>query len=128
MWTWEYLKYLKELRQEYTKAEFVADPKLYGSSERFLQLCIEALLDIGNHIIADLKLGKVEQYSNVPVILKQNGFITEEQKKLFLRMVGMRNILVHEYLEIDLNIIYDIIQNHLDDLEGIMKAYAKRIL
>ncbi len=93
-----------------------------------MQLCIEALLDIGNHIIADLKLGKVEQYSNVPVILKQNGFITEEQKKLFLRMVGMRNILVHEYLEIDLNIIYDIIQNHLDDLEGIMKAYAKRIL
>ncbi|MFP4661796.1 MAG: HepT-like ribonuclease domain-containing protein [Halanaerobiales bacterium] len=40
-------------------------------------------------------------------------------------MTGFRNILVHEYLEIDLDIVYEILQNNLDDLKSILKEYAK---
>jgi uncharacterized protein YutE (UPF0331/DUF86 family) len=52
----EYLAILEKIRK-YSKEEFLADPERYGSAERFLQLTIEALDDIGNHLVADLELG-----------------------------------------------------------------------
>ncbi|MHC1745517.1 MAG: DUF86 domain-containing protein, partial [Syntrophobacteraceae bacterium] len=44
----EYLSILKALRR-YSLPEFLENPERYGSAERFLQLCIEAVTDIGNH-------------------------------------------------------------------------------
>ena len=61
----EYLAILQELRR-YTFEEFVANPEHYGSAERFLQLAIETLTDLGNHVIADLRLGAVDWYSDIP--------------------------------------------------------------
>jgi len=57
----EYLGILRGL-QRYSFDEFVTNPEAYGSVERFLQLAIEAVTDIGNHIIADLDLGVVNWY------------------------------------------------------------------
>jgi uncharacterized protein YutE (UPF0331/DUF86 family) len=45
----------------------------YGSAERFLHLSIEAILDMGNHVIADLDLGIVNWYSDIPALLEKNG-------------------------------------------------------
>jgi len=64
----EYLAILRQL-QRYARDEFLSDPEHYGSAERFLHLAIEALLDMGNHVIADDNLGAVDWYSDVPKIL-----------------------------------------------------------
>jgi uncharacterized protein YutE (UPF0331/DUF86 family) len=37
---------------------------------------------------------------------------------------NFRNILVHDYLEVDLKIVYDVLQNRLDDLEELKKIFA----
>jgi len=47
----EYLKILKELSTESEK-EFIKNYKIYGLAERYLQLTIECILDIGNHLIS----------------------------------------------------------------------------
>lgn len=52
----EYLNILEGLRR-YDLNDFLANPERYGSAERFLQLTIEALLDTGSHVIAELELG-----------------------------------------------------------------------
>jgi len=57
----EYLAILKKLRS-YPLEGFLADPERYGSAERFLQLAIEALMDMGSHVIAELELGTIEAY------------------------------------------------------------------
>lgn len=54
----EYLSILHGLHK-YSFSEFIEDPEHYGSAERFLQLAIEAITDLGNHVVADLKLGVV---------------------------------------------------------------------
>ena len=54
----EYLSILYTL-QRYRFDEFNRDPEHYGSVERFLQLTIEMITDIGNHLIADLELGTI---------------------------------------------------------------------
>jgi len=46
--------------------EFVANPEKYGSAERFLQLAIEVINDIGSHLVADLGFGSVDWYRDVP--------------------------------------------------------------
>jgi len=123
----EYLDFLKNIHKKYTLKEFKEDPMIHGSSERFLHLCIEALLDIGNHIIADENLGKVDVYSDVPEILHKTGYITKAQKDMFVKMIGFRNILVHDYLEVEREIVYGILQNNLDDIEQILKEIAKEL-
>ena len=47
-----YLEILDHYRG-YDLASFTSDPERYGSAERFLQLAIEATLDVGTHIVAD---------------------------------------------------------------------------
>ena len=54
----EYLVILNKLRR-YSYEEFISDPEHYGSVERFLQLALETIADIGNYIISDLELGEV---------------------------------------------------------------------
>jgi uncharacterized protein YutE (UPF0331/DUF86 family) len=39
-------------------------------------------------------------------------------------MIGFRNTLVHEYIEVDLDIVYDVLQNGMDDLEAIKSKLA----
>lgn len=42
-------------------------------------------------------------------------------------MIGFRNTLVHEYIEIDRKIVYQVLQENLDDIEGLMRVFAKFI-
>jgi uncharacterized protein YutE (UPF0331/DUF86 family) len=119
----EYLNILKKL-QRYTRSEFLSDPEHYGSTERFLHLSIELLTDVGNHIIAEEELGMVNWYSDIPDILNSKNIINIELKEIWIKMIGFRNTLIHEYIDIDLEIVYDVLQNGLDDLESIKLKLA----
>ena len=94
----EDLSILHRLRK-YSFVDFVSDPERYGSTERFLHLAIEAILDIGNHVIAELDLGIVNWYSDIPSILARKGYIDSDLENKWLQMIGFRNTVVHDYLE-----------------------------
>jgi uncharacterized protein YutE (UPF0331/DUF86 family) len=119
----EYLSVLKGL-QAYSLEEFLSDPEHYGSAERFLHLTIEAFLDIGNHIIADDGLGVVNWYSDIPKIFRENSLISDQLSDKWTRMIGFRNTLVHEYIDIDRNIVFEVLQNDLVDFEALRKMFA----
>jgi len=119
----EYLIVLRRL-QRYERDEFLADPERYGSAERFLHLAIEALLDIGNHVIADQGLGVVDWYSDVPRIFMEKGLISTELSEKWIRMIGFRNTLVHGYIDIDRTIVYEVLQNGLGDIEELKRVFA----
>ena len=87
-------------------------------------LSIELLTDVGNHIIAEEGLGMVNWYSDIPDILNSKNIINIELKEIWIKMIGFRNTLVHEYIDIDLEIVYDILQNGLDDLQAIKLSLA----
>jgi uncharacterized protein YutE (UPF0331/DUF86 family) len=120
----QYLDILRRL-QRYSLDEFLADPERFGSAERFLQLAIEAVTDMGNHVIAALALGIVDWYSDIPRILTEKGYIPPELGERWTRMLGFRNVLVHEYLDIDRKVVYDILQQNLEDLESLKQFFAR---
>jgi uncharacterized protein YutE (UPF0331/DUF86 family) len=120
----EYLSILYNLRK-YSFDDFTSHPEHYGSAERFLHLSIEAILDMGNHVIADSDLGIINWYSDIPSILEKNGYIDSNLRRQWLQMIGFRNTLVHDYVEIDRRIVYDVLQNRLEDFEKIKRVFAQ---
>jgi len=81
-----------------------------------IQRAAEQCIDLANHIIKVKKLGIPKESRQVFVLLAQAGIITGDMSKLLQAMVGFRNILVHEYQEIELKIMTDVIENQLDEL------------
>lgn len=120
----EYLAILHQL-QRYSYDEFIGNPERYGSAERFLQLAIESLNDLGNHVVADDGLGTVDWYSDIPRRLREAGLINPSQEETWIRMIGFRNILVHDYLKIDRTIVFRVLQDNLGDLEALRRVFAQ---
>lgn len=120
----EYLSILHGM-QKYSFKEFISDPEHYGSAERFLQLAVEALIDLGNHVIAELALGVVNWYSDIPSILAEKGYISAELKETWIQMIGFRNTLVHDYIEIDRRIVHEVLQHRLGDLKALRQVFAQ---
>ncbi|MFN2363985.1 MAG: DUF86 domain-containing protein [Halarsenatibacteraceae bacterium] len=123
----EYIEFLNNIKDSYNLNEFKNNKMVYGSSERFLHLTIEALLDMGNHLVSDQDLGNIDTYRDIPIILFQNEFISSEQKEIFIKIIGFRNILVHDYLDIDKETVYKIITENLSDLTDLLKMYAEQL-
>ncbi|MCX6035902.1 MAG: DUF86 domain-containing protein, partial [Chloroflexi bacterium] len=82
----ETLTILKHLRK-YSLESFLSTPEYYGSTERFLQIAIETTTDIGGHLIADLKLGEVNWYSDIPALLAEKKFISDGLREKWIRMI-----------------------------------------
>lgn len=112
----EYISFLENIKN-YTREEYVRDPLVYGSSERFLHLAIECVLDIGNHIISDMRYRKPDSNRDIFQVLFENGIFDETLEDNLCNMASFRNILVHDYLKLNRAMIYDIIQMNLCDIK-----------
>lgn len=113
----EYLGYLRKLKEEARDEKmFLADFHLFGNTERYLQLCAQAIIDIAHLIIIDLDLKRPEDNYEAISILHEKTVISEEIAQKLTKMIGLRNILVHEYGKIDRKKVYAVLSAQLDDL------------
>ncbi|MEM2909451.1 MAG: DUF86 domain-containing protein [Nitrososphaerota archaeon] len=120
----QYLKYLNELRK-CSLEEFKDDFKISGSAERYLQVAIECVIDIGNEIISSLQLKRPERYRDIPYILSEAKIIPKNFAETFATMIGFRNLLVHDYASINLDMVYEFLQKKLQDFEAFMRHVSK---
>ena len=120
-----YLKKLQRLRVQTKIDVFLSDGDLQDIVERNLQLTIEALLDIGQHIIASSAWEPVEEYSDIFTILHQHGILSDALFSRVRRMAGFRNLLVHGYALLDHEQVFEILRDHLGDLEDLASVYQK---
>lgn len=112
----EYIKFLHGMKK-YSKDDYLQNAMIYGSTERFLHLAIECIMDIGNHIIADMGYRKPHSNREIFQVLFENEIIDNGLKVDLCNMAGFRNILVYDYIELDREIVYDIVKNNLSDME-----------
>ncbi len=112
----EFLSGLKELSRM-TREEFLSDKRNSAAAESYLRRSLEALFDIGRHILAKSYGFKELEYKKVATELGQRGVVAGEYSETLLKMAGYRNRMVHLYHEIGPAEIYDIIQNHLADID-----------
>ena len=84
---------------------------LRNATERALQVAIESIIDICEHILAIESISEPDSSSNVVKKVIEKGIITNNPE--YLEMIRFRNFIVHRYEKIDLEIIYAIVSKKL---------------
>lgn len=113
-------RYLKELNdlKDMSWNEFSSSLRKQWMVFHGLQLCIQLVMDAGNHILAEMGENQIEDYADIIDKLGEKNIIPSEFAQAIRGMAGLRNILIHEYTRIDLNKIYEIFQNRLEDFHN----------
>lgn len=104
------------------REEYAADPGSFATNFTRqdaailnIQRACEAALDMGQHLIRRERLGVPQSARDVFALLAQGGWITLGLADNLKRMVGFRNIAVHDYESLQLPITIRIIETHLDE-------------
>jgi uncharacterized protein YutE (UPF0331/DUF86 family) len=87
---------LEEIRRTHSKRKFLADEMIQAAAERNLQVAIQAVLDICNHVVADMKLEVPDEEKQAFQIMASHKLISPTLAKTLAAMAGMRNVLIHE--------------------------------
>jgi uncharacterized protein YutE (UPF0331/DUF86 family) len=101
---------------------FRADPRSVASAESYLRRALEALLDLGRHVLAKGFGQVVVEYKEIARQLERVGVLDKEQGALLRTLAGYRNRLVHFYDEVTELELYNICAWRLGDLDIILAA------
>ncbi|HEX6922364.1 MAG TPA: DUF86 domain-containing protein [Bacillales bacterium] len=82
-----------------------------------IQRACETSIDLAAYIIARKKLGVPQNSRDVFELLFQADLLDQKITERMKAMVGFRNVAVHDYQKINLSIVQQIIEKHLDDLK-----------
>jgi uncharacterized protein YutE (UPF0331/DUF86 family) len=119
--------YVEQLRRLGRPELLTSDVK----EERFilhtLQLAMQSALDVASHIVSDEWLGEPEKNRDLFLLLARDGWIDRDLAIALGEMTGMRNILVHEYLMVDLEKVQRSLDEDLDDLLDFADSIRRRL-
>lgn len=111
------------------REEYATDPNSFATNFTRqdaailnIQRACEAALDMGQHIIRRESLGLPQSARDVFTLLAQAGWIGESLAESMKRMVGFRNVAVHEYQALQLPITLNIITKHLDEFADFSRS------
>lgn len=89
-----------------------------------IQRACEASIDLAMHIVSERKLGVPKASREAFKLLQDAGLIDAALAKTLMNMVGFRNIAVHDYQALELDILVAILEKHIDDF----KKFTKLVL
>ncbi|MGQ9589158.1 MAG: type VII toxin-antitoxin system HepT family RNase toxin [Planctomycetota bacterium] len=102
---------------------FQADWRNVWAAESCLRRGLEALLDLGRHILSKAFGIGVAEYKEVARRCSEQGILTPADADLLRQFAGYRNRMVHFYHEIGPDELYEICRSGLADLERVAAAY-----
>ena len=115
------------------REEYAADPAGFSTNYTRqdaailnIQRACEAALDMGQHLIRRERLGVPQSARDVFTLLAQAGWIPHALADGLKRMVGFRNIAVHDYASLQMPITVRIIESHLDQFLDYSRAILLR--
>jgi uncharacterized protein YutE (UPF0331/DUF86 family) len=116
------------VREEYLAAgdAFASNFSRQDAAVLNIQRACEPALDMGHHLIRRDKLGAPQSAREVFDLLAKAAWITPELAEAMKKMVGFRNIAVHDYQARLLPITVSIITDHLDEFLAFSKAVLQR--
>ncbi len=104
---------------------FFVDRRNLWAAESCLRRALEALLDLGRHILAKGFGIGVSEYREIAVRLEEQRVLSSDEAALLRTMAGYRNRLVHFYHEVSPEELYEVCAHRLGDLEQVLAAYRR---
>ncbi len=90
-----------------------------------LQRACETSIDLAMYVISRRRLGLPQESRDAFTILQTAGILPADLATPMHRMVGFRNVAVHEYTRLNLDIVQTIITKHLDDFRTFSSTIVK---
>ena len=109
-----HLKEIKEFSTISVEA-YKEDWKTQRIVERTLQIMIELCIDIAEHIISDDHMRLPTTYSDTFKVLFENHIIDQQLFNIMEKMAKFRNVVVHQYENVDVAIVVTILRKSLND-------------
>ena len=111
------------------KEEFLKDKTKVAAVESYLRRSLEALFDIGRHILVhegwrDYSM----EYKSIARGLVEKKIVSDDAKTKLMQMAGYRNRMVHFYDEVTPEELYQIVHEDLKDIEKIIQEIKEYIL
>ena len=119
-------RHLKQLQEaisilhslgESKREEFTTDYRIYGLAERYLQLAIEACLHICGILVSSFGLRRPEGYHELLSIVASQKIIPQSLAYRLEVLTNLRDSLVHDPSTLNRDVLYDHIQQRIDDLK-----------
>jgi uncharacterized protein YutE (UPF0331/DUF86 family) len=105
--------------------DFSADARNAAGAESYLRRALEALFDLGRHILAKAFATAPAEYKQIAEGLTQKGVLSKEEGRILREMAGYRNRMVHFYHEIGERELYDLCQDRLADNDGLSNTFGQ---
>lgn len=118
----EYYKSLRYIQKKYSLESIKKDLFIRYTLERLLHLAAESSIDIGEIIISGKSLESPYFNKDVFRILGEAKILNKKLSDSFQEIAKFRNILVHDYVKLDLEKMYGYLENNLDDFDKYIKA------
>ena len=112
-------RWVSQVRSYYAEKRllpFEEDCLLQDAIAMNLQRACELAIDLANYTVKREKIGLPAHSRESFEILSVNKIISVEIAKKMIKMVGFRNTLVHQYQKVDINLMVEIIEVHVEDL------------
>ncbi|WP_058953355.1 type VII toxin-antitoxin system HepT family RNase toxin [Clostridium tyrobutyricum] len=117
---------IKRIKEEYdNNPENLKNYTKQDSIILNIQRACEASIDLAMHIISERKFGIPQNSRDAFEILFNNKIIDENVMRKLKSMVGFRNIAVHDYQTVNLDIVKAVIENHINDLKKFSSLILK---
>jgi len=104
---------------------FSQDKRNIWSAESCLRRSIEALMDLGRHVLAKGFGRGVSEYKEIATLLGEVGILDEKASNIFKSLAGYRNRMVHFYHEISDKELFEICSSQLSDITSLAEVIKK---
>jgi len=118
-WIKEMIEALQELPVQ-NKQKFLSNKHTIAAAESYLRRSLEALFDIGRHILARRLGAPVTEYKEIAQSLLERKILQKKEADTLRHMAGYRNRMVHFYHEISPEELQEICAHHLDDINTLL--------
>jgi uncharacterized protein YutE (UPF0331/DUF86 family) len=102
----EYLGHEDELESNYTRQDSII---------LNLQRACEATIDVAMHLVRTKKLGLPQESRDAFDMLGDAGILLPGLRERLKSMVGFRNVAVHDYRQLNLDVVRNILEKHLEN-------------
>jgi len=110
----EYLPIINKILEiEFSEFENNLEQKLIA--ERVFEIISQIILDVCTHIVAKQKLNTPLNYADCINKLVDEGILHQKHQHKFQNLIRMRNLIVHQYVKIDHEILFNVLRTLNDD-------------
>ena len=128
------INHIQNCLQRLKEKQHISETELKGSADlqdiivHNLQLAIQGCIDVASHVVSDEGWAVPDTLAGLFDILKQHKVIPPDLNEKLKKMVGFRNIIIHEYANMDMGKVFRIFTHDIEDIGIFLKyicEYAK---